>query len=103
MLVKVGLEGKTMMVTGGTQGLGETIARLAADSGAAAIALVGRNADRGDRIAAELSRSGCPTSFMRADLAETDAPKTVIAEAVAKLGRIDCLVNAAGLTDRASL
>ena len=101
--MKVGLEGKTVVVTGGTQGLGETIARLAADSGATAIALVGRNADRGDRIAAELSKSGCPTSFIRADLAEADAPKAVIAGAIAKLGRVDCLVNAAGLTDRASL
>lgn len=99
----VALEGKTVVVTGGTQGLGETIARLAASSGAAGIAVVGRNAERGNRVADEISKSGCPTIFIQADLAEADAPIAVMAEAIAKLGRVDCLVNCAALTDRASL
>ena len=99
----VALEGKTLVVTGGTQGLGETIARLAAQSGAAGIAIVGRNAERGKAVSEDLSRAACPVIFIRADLGEADAPAAVMTEAIAKLGRVDCLVNAAALTDRASL
>ncbi len=99
----VALNGKIVVVTGGTQGLGENVARLAAESAAAGIAIVGRKAERGQRVATELSKAGCPTHFIRSNLAEADAPKAAIAEAIEKLGRVDCLVNAAGLTDRASL
>ncbi len=99
----ISLQGKTLIVTGGTQGLGEAIARLAVDSDVAAIAIVGRNAERGEAVAAALARDGRPAHFIQADLAEPDAPARVMSEALQKLGRIDCLVNAAGLTDRASL
>ena len=64
------LAGKIAIVTGGTQGLGEAIARLFAERGAAGIVICGRNSDRGERVAAEISAAGCPTVFVRADLAE---------------------------------
>jgi NAD(P)-dependent dehydrogenase (short-subunit alcohol dehydrogenase family) len=92
-----------LVVTGGTQGLGETIARLAASSNAAAIAIVGRNAERGRKVAEDLSATGCRTHFIQADLADAHAPATIIAEAIKAMGRVDGLVNAAGLTDRASI
>ena len=61
-----------MGVSGGTQGLGETIATLAADSGAAGIGIVGR-----DRSAARRDRrtaAAClPRDLDRADLGEADA------------------------------
>lgn len=101
--LNVALEDKTLVVTGGTQGLGETIARLAATSGAEAVAIVGRNAERGARVADALSRFGRPAFFIQSDLGEPDAPAEVMAAAIEKLGRVDCLVNAAALTDRASL
>lgn len=99
----VALEGKILVVTGGTQGLGETIARLASAGGVGAIAIVGRNAERGARVAEELTRPGQPVVFILADLAEPSAPAAVMTEAIDRLGRVDCLVNAAALTDRASL
>jgi NAD(P)-dependent dehydrogenase (short-subunit alcohol dehydrogenase family) len=99
----VALEDKMLVVTGGTQGLGETIARLAAESGSAGIAIVGRNAARGEAVSRDLTRPACPVIFIRADLGEADAPAAVMAQAIASLGRVDCLVNAAALTDRASL
>jgi NAD(P)-dependent dehydrogenase (short-subunit alcohol dehydrogenase family) len=101
--LNVALEGKTLVVTGGTQGLGETIARLAAASGVEAIAIVGRDAARGAGVVGALSRPGQPVVFIQADLGEPGAPAAVMAQAVKRLGRIDCLVNAAALTDRASL
>ncbi|MDQ6433797.1 SDR family oxidoreductase [Mesorhizobium sp. LHD-90] len=101
--MNVGLDGKTLVVTGGTQGLGETICRLTAESNAAGIALVGRNAERGAGVAEAVSALGCPAHFIQAELGDPQAPAAVMAEAIAKLGRVDCLVNAAALTDRASL
>jgi NAD(P)-dependent dehydrogenase (short-subunit alcohol dehydrogenase family) len=101
--LNVGLDGKALVVTGGTLGLGETICHLAAQSGAAAIALVGRNAERGASVASAIEALGCPAHFIQAELGEPQAPAAVMAEAIAKLGRVDCLVNAAALTDRASL
>ena len=99
----VGLEGKTLVVTGATQGLGATIAALAAASGAAAIAIVGRNAERGEAVSLQLTRPASPVTFIRADHGETDAPAALMATAIARHGHVDCLVNAAALTDRASL
>ena len=64
------LGGKIAVVTGGTQGLGEAIARLFAERGAAGLVICGRNAKNGARVASEISSTGCPTVFVDADLAK---------------------------------
>ncbi|MBM6592927.1 SDR family oxidoreductase [Microvirga pudoricolor] len=91
------------VVTGGTQGLGEAIARRFAARGAAGLVICGRNAERGEAVARELSGQGCRTEFVRADLANVDQARAVAARADEVFGRVDVLVNAAGITDRGTI
>ena len=101
--MKIDLTGKTVVVTGAAQGLGAEIAGLAAASEVEALFLTDRNAERVEATAAALAVHGCPVEFLAADLIESAAPAGIIDAALARFGRIDGLVNAAGLTDRAAL
>jgi NAD(P)-dependent dehydrogenase (short-subunit alcohol dehydrogenase family) len=91
------------VVTGGTQGLGESIARLFAERGAAGLVICGRNVERGEAVARDLTGGGCRTEFVRADLASLDDTGRVVARADSAFGRVDALVNAAGMTDRGTI
>jgi NAD(P)-dependent dehydrogenase (short-subunit alcohol dehydrogenase family) len=97
------LNGRIAVVTGGSQGLGEAIARLFAERGAAGLVICGRNQANGERVAAEIEATGCPALFVAADLANVADCRKVIAEADRRFKRIDVLVNAAGLTDRGNI
>lgn len=98
------IEGKFAVVTGGTQGLGAAIARLFAEAGAAGIVTCGRNREKGNAVASAVSReTGVPVTFVPADLQKVEDCQAVIAAADGAFGRIDILVNAAGLTDRGNL
>jgi NAD(P)-dependent dehydrogenase (short-subunit alcohol dehydrogenase family) len=96
------LEGKVVLVTGATQGIGRAIAETVARSGAGGLLVTGREPVRGAEVAAALSEIGTPATFVAADLADTTAPARLVEECVGRFGRIDALVNAAGLTNRAS-
>ena len=100
--MEVRLDGKVVLVTGATQGIGRAIAELAARSGVAGLLITGRDRKRGDAVAAELSAMGAPAIFAAADLGDAEAPAQLAQACVEHFGRIDGLVNAAGLTDRAS-
>ncbi|MEO8667335.1 MAG: SDR family oxidoreductase [Bauldia sp.] len=95
--------GKVVIVTGGTQGLGEATARLFAARGAAGLAIVGRNARRGKAIAAELTKAGTKTRYVQADLAIIEDVRKIVAEVDKAFGRVDVLVNVAGVSDRGTI
>lgn len=95
--------GKVAVVTGGTQGLGEAIARLLAARGAAGLVICGRNAANGQAVASTLTAGGCRTVYVPADLEKVDDCRAVIAAADAAFGRLDVLVNAAAITDRGTI
>lgn len=97
------LDGKVAIVTGGSQGLGEAIAREFAARGAAGLLLTGRNRERGQAVAASLTAAGCNARFHAADLADLDAVRRIVPAAEQAFGRLDILVNAAGDTDRGTI
>ena len=76
---------------------------LFAERGAAGLVICGRNAANGARVAKEISATGCPTIFVKADLAKVADCRNVVAEADRRFGRVDALVNAAALTDRGNI
>jgi NAD(P)-dependent dehydrogenase (short-subunit alcohol dehydrogenase family) len=97
------MQGKTVLVTGAAQGVGRQIALDLAKAGAAALILCDRQQDRGEAVVAEIHATGTEAGFILADLAEADAPARVIDLAIGRFGRIDSLVNAAAVTDRAAV
>lgn len=100
------VDGMVALVTGATQGIGRAVAETLARAGAAGLLLTGRDSIRGDAVASRLSEEGVPSVFVAADLADLAdpaAPGRLVDACLARFGRIDGLVNAAGLTDRGSV
>lgn len=98
------INNKIAVVTGATQGLGAAIASLFAQAGAAGIVIVGRGLEKGRAVAVSItSDTGVPVHMVAADLGNIEEVRRVIAEADARFGRVDILVNAAGLTDRGNM
>jgi len=91
------LADKVVLVNGGSQGVGAGIVRAAVREGARVV-FTGRRAGTGEKFAAETG-----AAFLRADLADPAQARGSVAEVVERHGRIDCLVNAAGLTSRGTL
>lgn len=91
---RFGLAGRVALVTGASSGLGARFARVLAEAGAAVV-LVARRADRLEALAAELPGAVvAPT-----DLADPGRREAAVAAALDHHGRIDVLVNNAGLSD----
>ncbi|MGH8601307.1 MAG: SDR family oxidoreductase [Gammaproteobacteria bacterium] len=96
-------EGKIAVVTGGTQGLGAAVAMHLAEAGASGIVTCGRNAEKGEAVSRAIhEKTGCEVRFVQADL-EKVADCRAVVQAADAFGRIDILVNAAGLTDRGDI
>lgn len=91
------LDGKTAIVTGASRGIGLECARLLAAEGAN-VALFATNSERGKAAESEIRAAGGRASFSVVDVADGAATTQAI-EAIAKeFGRIDLLVNNAGMT-----
>jgi len=99
----VRLDGRIAIVTGGTQGLGEAIAADFVERGAKGVVICGRSADKGRAVAERLTKHGCRTEFVKADLGVVEDCRKVVAAADRAFGRVDILVNAAAITDRGTI
>lgn len=100
--MQFGLADKVILITGATQGVGAEIAREAARQYAEAVVVVGRSAGKGDAVVEGLVKLGTKAHFVRSDLGAAGAPESAFACALDVFGRVDGLVNCAGITDRAS-
>jgi NAD(P)-dependent dehydrogenase (short-subunit alcohol dehydrogenase family) len=96
------LRDRVVLISGGTSGLGAAIARAAAREGAL-VAVAGRRRGPGAALAAELTAGGAQALFVQADVADVSQARACVTAAVARFGRVDSLVNAAGLTSRGTL
>ena len=85
------LEGQVVIVTGASSGIGQAIARRCLDEGAAVVA-TGRRADALEEVGAGSDR----VARIAVDLTHDGAPEQVVALALARFGRLDGLVHAAG-------
>jgi NAD(P)-dependent dehydrogenase (short-subunit alcohol dehydrogenase family) len=97
----IDLTGKTVLVTGGSRGIGEGILRALHAEGAHVVLNYTRSKDRAEKIADELGRERCIP--IGADMSDWRQLETLWQEAVAWRGRIDVLVNNAAMRQAISL
>ena len=89
---------KTVLITGASSGIGAGIARaLIAQKQGHRLALTARRAESLERIAVEATAKGCEALVIADDLADLNAPKRIIDATLARFGRLDVLINNAGL------
>jgi NAD(P)-dependent dehydrogenase (short-subunit alcohol dehydrogenase family) len=97
-----GLDGKAALVTGGSSGLGEAIVYRFAEEGVS-VAVGGRDAVRTQAVAAraaELARANghtCEHAVVLGDVSDVADCDRLVAETLARFGRLDILVNSAGI------
>ena len=97
------LDGEILLITGGTQGLGEVTALLAAESGAAGIVICGRQQDKGKNVETAIEDRGCPALYVPAGLSREEDCRQVVRACDERFGRVDGLVNSAADTSRGNL
>lgn len=96
------IEGKVVVITGASSGLGESTARHLAQRGASVV-LGARRLDRIDALAAELTASGHPALAVQTDVTDRAQVQRLVDAAIARFGRIDVMVNNAGLMPHSPL
>jgi glucose 1-dehydrogenase len=97
------LEGKTVLITGGSQGIGQGIAfRLAEEGADIAVDYVGNSASA-DATVAQIQKRGRRALAVQADISSVDQIHSMMKQTVDSLGGVDVLINNAGVEKHASI
>jgi short-subunit dehydrogenase len=100
--LKDAVEGKTVLITGGSSGIGAAVAAKIAEAGGEVV-LVARTKEKLDEVADDIRADGGTAHVYPCDLSDTDAIATMADKVVADLGGVDILINNAGRSIRRSL
>ncbi len=92
------LEGKSSLVTGGSRGIGRSIALRLAELGSDVAITYARSADAANEVVAEIEKMGRKAKAYQADAVNLEQAENVINSIVEEWGKIDVLVNNAGIT-----
>ena len=96
------IEGKVVVITGASSGLGKSTARHLAELGATVV-LGARRVDRIDALARELTANGQPALAVQTDVTDRVQVQRLVDAAIARFGRIDVMINNAGLMPHSPL
>lgn len=91
------LNGKVVLVTGASRGIGATIANQIAEAGAKVIVNYSGNKEAADKVVEQIITKGGDAIAVQADVSKTDEVKNLFDVAIAHFGKIDVLVNNAGI------
>ena len=92
------LKDRVALVTGGTRGIGAAICRSLANQGATLAAGYGRDRARAESFQSELEQLGIPSSIHQGNVASAEDCRRTVEEVVDQQGRLDILINNAGVT-----
>lgn len=92
------LKGKVVIVTGGSRGIGSTIAKEVAKRGATVVINYNTSLNLAEKVVEEIEESGGKAFAYKANVALSDDAKNLIETTKNKFGRIDILINNAGIT-----
>ena len=97
------LDGKVIITTGGTQGVGEAVALHAAKCGARGVVFCGRQKEKRRNLASRIEQLRCVAEYVQAALSTYEDCRNVVHHCDERFGRVDGLVNAAADTNRGTL
>lgn len=97
------LKDLSIVIVGGGSGLGALLAEMVVEEGASALGIIDMNATAADAALAPAKLRGLPAASAACDIRTADAAHAAFAEVVAKLGRVDTLINCAAIYPRKPL
>jgi L-fucose dehydrogenase len=96
------LKDKVVLITGGAKGIGAAITRTVAEEGAIPV-IVDRDTEASEKLQSELQKLGRVSDLVVTELATPEACSKAVEQSIRKFGRIDALVNNAGVNDGVGL